>query len=78
MNDELKLLVVLGDGGHTAEVIRLVELLGPSYDYTYLITTTDRVSEGKITIPGPVHYIVRPRAKDEKVWRVAVGLAYSF
>jgi len=76
-NHELKLLVVLGDGGHTAEIIRLVELLGPNYDYHYLITASDRISESKVTIQGPIYYIVRPRAKDEKVWRVAIKLARS-
>jgi beta-1,4-N-acetylglucosaminyltransferase len=78
MSYGLRLLVVLGDGGHTAEMVRLVELLGPNYEYHYLITTSDHISEGKITIPGPVYYIVRPRAKDERTWRVAWNLARSF
>ena len=78
MSHKLKLLVVLGDGGHTAEIVRLVEFLGPDYDYAYLITTSDRISESKITIQGPIYYTMRPRAKDDKVWRVAWKLIYSF
>ena len=78
MNHHLKLLVVLGDGGHTAEIVRLIELLGSDYDYAYLITTQDRISESKITIPGSIHYIVRPRAKEERMGRVAWNLVYSF
>lgn len=78
MNHRQKLMVILGDGGHTAEIIRLVELLGTDYGYTYLITTSDRISESKITIPGPVHYIMRPRAKDDRMWCVAWNLARSF
>lgn len=77
-NHKLRLLVVLGDGGHTAEVVRLIEQLGPNYDYHYLITASDCISESKVTISGPVYYIVRPRAKDERIWRVAWNLVYSF
>jgi UDP-N-acetylglucosamine:LPS N-acetylglucosamine transferase len=74
---KIKLLVVLGDGGHTAEIVRLVELLGPAYEYTYLMTTADQISRSKITVEGPVHYITRPRAKAEKLWGVAWHLAYN-
>jgi UDP-N-acetylglucosamine:LPS N-acetylglucosamine transferase len=78
VSHKLKLLVVLGDGGHTAEIVRLVEYLGPDYDYAYLITTSDRISESKITIQGPIYHTMRPRAKDDKVWRVAWKLVHSF
>jgi len=77
VDPKIKLLVVLGDGGHTAEIVRLVELLGPDYDYTYLMTTVDQISQSKITVEGPVHYITRPRAKDEKLWGVVRHLGYS-
>ena len=73
----LKILVVLGDGGHTAEIINLVGLLGPEYAYSYVITNSDRISENKITIPGPVDYVMRPRAKDEKIWLAAIKCVYS-
>ena len=78
MNRELRLLIVLGDGGHTAEIIRLVDLLGTDYDYHYLVSAPDRISEGKITIQGPVHYTVRPRAKDDRAWHVAWNLVRGF
>jgi len=78
MSHKLTLLVVLGDGGHTAEIIRLVELLGPNYNYTYIITTSDRISENKITIQGPIYYTTRPHAKDDKAWQAALKLIYSF
>jgi UDP-N-acetylglucosamine:LPS N-acetylglucosamine transferase len=77
MSNKPMFLIVLGDGGHTAEIVRLVDLLGPGYRYSYLVTTADRVSESKITIQGPVHFITRPRAKDEKLWRVVGHLIRS-
>jgi beta-1,4-N-acetylglucosaminyltransferase len=78
MSRKLSMLVVLGDGGHTAEIVRLVEQLGPDYDYVYVLSSADHISESKLTIPGPVHRIIRPRAKDDKVWVAAWKLLLSF
>jgi beta-1,4-N-acetylglucosaminyltransferase len=62
----MKVLVVLGDGGHTRDTLRLVELLGPKYEYSYLMPTTDRVSEAKIKFAGPVYRVSIPREKQHK------------
>lgn len=59
----MRLLVVLGSGGHTKEMIRLVDLLGPGYEYSYLVAANDELSPQKIRIPGPVYKAVRPRWK---------------
>lgn len=58
-----KILVVLGDGGHTTEMIQLVDLLGPTYQYAYMMSTIDHISADKITIPGPVYRVPLPRFK---------------
>jgi beta-1,4-N-acetylglucosaminyltransferase len=71
------LLVVLGDGGHTAEIVRLVGLLGPEYTYTYLATSNDKISESKIPYPGNVYRLMRPRGKDESIIRAAWHLSIS-
>jgi beta-1,4-N-acetylglucosaminyltransferase len=60
-----RLLVVLGDGGHTAEILQLVERLGSDYHYEYALSRTDQISAGKIAIAGRVWRLTRPRAKDE-------------
>jgi beta-1,4-N-acetylglucosaminyltransferase len=60
----VKLLMVLGSGGHTKEMLRLVELLGPEYEYSYLAAADDELSPKKIKVPGPVYTVVRPRWKD--------------
>jgi len=64
----MKVLVVLGEGGHTTEMLRLVELLGPIYDYSYLMPEHDRISEGKIKIAGPVYRSGLPRTKHPTLW----------
>jgi len=59
----MKVLVVLGEGGHTTEILELVGLLGPAYDYSYLMPAHDRISKGKIKIAGPVYRASLPRRK---------------
>lgn len=77
MSHNLKLLVVLGDGGHSAEILRLVELLGADYSYVYTVTNLDRISEAKIAIPGPVYRITQPHVKGDRVWQAALRLVYT-
>jgi len=59
----VKLLIVLGSGGHTKEMLRVVELLGPGYEYAYLVAADDDLSVQKIVQPGAVYRVVRPRWK---------------
>ena len=58
-----KLMVVLGGGGHTEQMLRVVDQLGESFNYVYLITEDDKVSEHKIKITGKIYRVkkaVRP------------------
>ncbi len=64
--ENVKVLVILGDGGHTAEMIKLVELIGPKYEYSYLMVSDDHISENKIQFPGPVYRVDTPTEKDER------------
>jgi len=59
----MKLMVVLGEGGHTKEMLQLVGLLGREYEYAYLVVRGDELSESKISVLGPVYYLQRPREK---------------
>jgi UDP-N-acetylglucosamine:LPS N-acetylglucosamine transferase len=63
----MKLLAVLGEGGHTTELLKLVSLLGEKYKYHYIITKEDNLSCKKIKIQGPVHRLYRARKKDTKL-----------
>ena len=63
MNNPLQLLIILGAGGHTKQMLRLVDLLGSEYHYHYVVADYDTISEQKIRIAGPVHRIVQPREK---------------
>jgi len=67
----MKLLIVLGEGGHSKEMLALVDLLGAEYDYAYLLTKEDVLSAGKIRIPGPRYRVVRPRGKGDPPWVAA-------
>lgn len=72
----MKLLIVLGEGGHTKEMLALVELLGDecahsAREYAYVLTHEDVLSEGKIRLPGACYRVIRPRSKDDPAWLAA-------
>ena len=62
---DVRVLVVLGEGGHTVEMVRLVKLLGPRYSYAYMTVREDPLSEKKIPIPGPVYRVNRALGKEK-------------
>lgn len=59
----MRVLVVLGEGGHTRQMLQLLDQLGPKYEYHYLIAAEDQLSEGKIRLQGAVYRVGRPRSK---------------
>ncbi len=68
----IRLLMVLGEGGHSKEMLTLVDLLGDGYEYAYLLTHEDPLSAAKIQRPGCIYRVIRPRSKDDPAW-VATG-----
>jgi beta-1,4-N-acetylglucosaminyltransferase len=77
-NSRLKLLVVLGDGGHTAEMCRLLGLLGSDFVYSYVVADSDRLSAERVPFPGPFFKVTRPRAKDDSLLAALVKTVRSF
>ena len=57
------ILLLLGEGGHSKEMLRLADLLGGDFRYSYVLVRDDEVSAGKITLPGPIYRVIRPRDK---------------
>lgn len=62
----MKLLIHLGMGGHTSQILRLIDLLGPDYKYEYLIGHDDQTSAKKIKFPGKIYKIKNPRLMKDK------------
>ena len=60
----MRLLVLLGEGGHTKEILALVDMLGDDFQYGYVIVQDDLVSEAKIRRKGPIYRVMRPRDKE--------------
>jgi len=60
------LLIVLGRGGHTEQMLRLVDSLGKKYNYEYVIGTNDAISSKRIRIPGKIFRIKNPREMEDK------------
>jgi beta-1,4-N-acetylglucosaminyltransferase len=63
----MKILVVLGEGGHTTELLKLVDLLDDQHHYHYVVSEEDNLSIAKIRKPGPVHRLWRPRGKKTRL-----------
>jgi beta-1,4-N-acetylglucosaminyltransferase len=61
-----KLLIHLGMGGHTSQILRLVSLMGPRYTYEYLLGHDDKTSAKKIKYSGKIHIIKNPRLMSDK------------
>ena len=59
----MRLLIILGEGGHTKQMLKLVDLLGSIYDYHYVISKEDNLSASHIKYPGPIYRLTRPRGK---------------
>jgi beta-1,4-N-acetylglucosaminyltransferase len=61
----IKVLAILGDGGHSTEMFNLIELLGPDYQYSYLMSVYDKISEVRIRYRGPVYKVEPPTVKEK-------------
>ena len=61
-----KLLVVLGMGGHTSQMLRLVNSLGDKYHYEYVIGDDDSTSRNQIKKTGKVYVMKTPRLMKDK------------
>jgi beta-1,4-N-acetylglucosaminyltransferase len=72
-----RLLIVLGSGGHTKEMLRVVDLLGSGFEYSYLVSEDDALSVQKIKLPGPVYKVIRPRWKHTSLFMAVLRTAWS-
>jgi beta-1,4-N-acetylglucosaminyltransferase len=60
-NDLVHVLVVMGEGGHSKQCLRLVDLMGTTrYRYSYILVAEDAVTLSKLRVPGPVYRVRRP------------------
>ncbi|MCB0170642.1 MAG: hypothetical protein KDJ97_08825 [Anaerolineae bacterium] len=72
MDNKDKLLVILGEGGHTTELLHLVNRLGESFAYHYIVSKEDNLSANRITLPGPIYLLARPRGKSTRKLTAAI------
>lgn len=70
--EPLRILVVLGSGGHTAQMVRLVSMLSPSHAYYYMVGLDDQLSESKITRAGTINRVHRARRHEDGLIKTVV------
>jgi beta-1,4-N-acetylglucosaminyltransferase len=76
-----KLLVVLGRGGHTAETVNLLHMLGTGYEFVYLVAFDDHTSLARVPVMGKAYRTVRPRQRQKtrrSVLRTLIGFIQQF
>ena len=70
-----KVLVALGMGGHTSQILRLVDKIDNKHELCYLICSDDKTSKAKIRKAGPIYYMKNPRdMKDKFLGKVALKM----
>jgi UDP-N-acetylglucosamine:LPS N-acetylglucosamine transferase len=60
------LLIVLGGGGHTEQMLNLVDMLGKKYNYEYVVGDSDVLSQKRIRLPGKIFKLSNPRTMQDK------------
>ncbi|MDD1775841.1 MAG: hypothetical protein LUP94_00640 [Candidatus Methanomethylicus sp.] len=71
----MKILIILGSGGHTAQMLKLVEMLGDKFDYAYMIGKGDALSEEKIRIKGEICHTRLARKYGENIFMTFLRVA---
>jgi UDP-N-acetylglucosamine:LPS N-acetylglucosamine transferase len=61
-----KILIVLGMGGHTSQILRLVDLMGSDYNYEYIVGHDDQTSAKKVKFLGKIYRMKNPRLMKDK------------
>jgi len=74
----LKLLVVLGSGGHTTQMLKLVDLLGERFQYSYIIGIGDKLSASKIKFKGATFFVHKAREHGDGPFITLIKLARLF
>jgi UDP-N-acetylglucosamine:LPS N-acetylglucosamine transferase len=63
MKSKKKILAILGEGGHSSEILRLIELIGDDYSYYYIVIKNDIISKSKIKDAEEIIQVDRVRNK---------------
>ncbi|MHA1239121.1 MAG: PssD/Cps14F family polysaccharide biosynthesis glycosyltransferase [Candidatus Odinarchaeia archaeon] len=70
-------MVILGGGGHTYEMNKLIRKLGKR-EYIYVANHDDVLSAVKLDFPGKVYKIVRPRKPGEAPFKALIRTLIAF
>lgn len=62
-----KILVTLGGGGHTAEMLTLLSLLSDKYEYHFLVAKGVELGVCNISRTGEIHEIRQPRGRHDSL-----------
>jgi UDP-N-acetylglucosamine:LPS N-acetylglucosamine transferase len=69
----VRVLIPLGEGGHSKEILHLVRLLGDRYEYHYMMVREDPMNPDRLPVSGRVHRCRRPHLKQRHQWKALLG-----
>lgn len=69
---------MLGSGGHTTQILKLIDLLGDQFEYRYLIGIGDSLSLSKIARKGRVYFVHKARDHGDGVFTTALKVIRLF
>lgn len=74
----MKLMIILGGGGHTEQMLKLVRTLGKKFEYIYIITNDDKVSEKRIEIEGKIREVKKAVMPYRSILTIFFTMAINF
>lgn len=72
-----KIMVVLGSGGHTSEMLKLINKIPSEYTLIYVISSSDKTSLAKLNGTETIFKIPRSRKVGQSKWSTVLTFLYS-
>uniref|UniRef100_A0A7C3J417 Polysaccharide biosynthesis protein n=1 Tax=Candidatus Methanomethylicus mesodigestus TaxID=1867258 RepID=A0A7C3J417_9CREN len=74
----MRLLVVLGSGGHTTQMLSLVRMLGNQFEYAFILAKEDELSREKIEGEKSIFYTRKARKYGDNILKTIYNLTWLF
>lgn len=74
----MRLLVVLGSGGHTTQMLSLVRMLGDQFEYTFILAKDDKLSYEKIEGKESIFFTRKARNYGDNILKTVYNVMCLF
>jgi beta-1,4-N-acetylglucosaminyltransferase len=74
----MRILFIVGSGGHTAQMLKLMDKLNFKGDYGYVINADDVVTRQKLKMGKKIYALINPRRYNESFFNKFIRTIYDF